>query len=379
MKLPIEIFNEMLDLIAMPRLDYSTARTYGHRLRAMRKEMRELSADFAAGKPSEARYSDAYLLYNFPMNLAKTAHVTEKIRLYYPELLAGRERFDVIDVGCGSGAGVFGFYYAFSDVPGIRQFNFTGIDSSHRMLAQAQHLARWLATRDRRVRVRFVKRKVENLYSLHGKKKYDLILFVNSLAEMAKDNNDTLRLTHSVLSCLTESGLLVLIEPALKKISRRLMVLHDRLASDTRAQILLPCLCDDPCALLQVDHRTEWCHQNVAWTPPDFLRVINQGIDREIDVLKFSYLVVARTSKRLKRPRGYMVISNLLREKGKRRCFICTAGGRVELVRLDKAASEKNARFSDIEKGLIVKLADIVRKKEDYWQVTEDSTVRIVK
>ena len=379
MKLPDDMFARVLELIAMPGLDQSTARRYGQRLRSIRKEMWKLSADFATGKPSEAQYNDAYLLYNFPMNLAKTKFVTGRIDIHYPRMFSCREHIDVLDIGCGSGAGIFGAYYALRDMPGIRQFKFTGVDGSGRMLAQARDLARWLVARDQRVHVRFLKKKIEDLYSLSGKKKYDLILCINSLGEIVEDEDLLAHFINSVLRRLTDGGLLMVIEPALKKSSRRLMVLRDRLIADRRTQILLPCFHDDHCALLRVDSRTEWCHQTVAWTPPDFLLTVNQGINREIDVLKFSYLAIVKSPERLKKPRGYLVISHLLKEKGKQRCFICTDRGRVELIRLDRSASAKNALFDDIKKGVIVKITDITRKKEDYWQVTADSGVEIVK
>lgn len=379
MKLPDQMFSRMLELIAMNGLDQSTARSYGKRLNTIRKDMRKLSADFATGKASETQYSDAYLLYNFPMNLVKTKVVVERLGLYYPQLFSGRGRIDVLDIGCGSGAGIIGSYYALSDVSGIKQFKFTGIDSSHRMLTQARVLVQWLAATDRRVRMRFLKRKIEDLYSLSGKKRYDLILCVNLLAEIARDDKSSMHFVNSVLYHLARGGLFIVIEPALKKFSQRLMALHDRLITNKRLQILLPCLYDKPCGLLQAEHQNEWCHQSVPWKPPGFLQVVNKGINREIDVLKFSYLAIAKTADRLRRPRGYLVISHLLKEKGKKRCFICTGSGRVELVRLNRAANEKNACFDDIRKGVIVQVADIIRKKSNYWQVTEDSTVEIVK
>jgi ribosomal protein RSM22 (predicted rRNA methylase) len=379
MKLPDQIFSRMLELIAMNGFEQSTARSYGQRLNTIRKDMKKLSADFATGKPSETQYSDAYLLYNFPMNLAKTKVVVERLGLYYPQLFSGWGRIDVLDIGCGSGAGIIGSYYALSDVPGIKQFKFTGIDSSHRMLTQARVLVQWLAAHDRRVQKRFLNKKIADVYSLSGRKKYDLVLCINSLAEIAEDDKSAMHFVSSALHRLNRGGLFIVIEPALKKFSRRLMVLRDRLITDKRIQILLPCLYDKPCGLLQAENRNEWCHQSVPWKPPGFLQAVNKGINREIDVLKFSYLAIAKTADRLKRPRGYLVISHLLKEKGKKRCFICTGSGRVELVRLNRAANEKNACFEDISKGTIVEVADIARKKSNYWQVTEDSTVEIVK
>ena len=379
MKLPDEMSRKILDLTDMPGLDQSSARRYSKKLQAIRREMRRLSADFAVCKPSEARYADAYFLYNFPMNLVKTAVVIEEIRSRYPQLLTDREELDVLDVGCGSGAGMFGLYYGLSDMPGMGRFKFTGIDFSRRMLAHARTLSRWLMVRDRRVRIRFLQRKIEDLYALSSRKKYDLVLCVNSLAEMAGNGDIPLRFVNSVLGRLNDGGLFILIEPALKKFSRRIMSLHDRLISEKRMQILLPCLHDSPCALLRLKNRTEWCHQTVSWSPPGFLSILNQGVNREIDVLKFSYLVIMKSAEQLTRPRGYLVISHLLKEKGKQRCFVCAGADRAELVRLDRATSEKNARFEDIRKGMIVKLADITQKKKDYWQVTENSTVEIIK
>jgi hypothetical protein len=128
-----------------------------------------------------------------------------------------------------------------------------------------------------------------------------------------------------------------------------------------------------------VDTRKEWCHQSVPWTPPDFIRIINQGINREIEVLKFSYLVIAKHARQLKSPRGYSVISHLLKEKGKRHCYICTPNGRVELVRLNRSRSEKNADFDRLGKGAIVKLIDVVYKKDNLWQIEKGSGVEVVK
>jgi ribosomal protein RSM22 (predicted rRNA methylase) len=379
MKLADEVSEKILDILEMSGLDESTQSSYRQRLQAIRKDMRRLATDFAAYKFSEAHYTDAYFLYNFPTNLAKIAVVIEKIRLHYPDLLCGRTRMSILDIGCGNGAGICGAYYALRDFPGIQQFNFVGIDSSDPMLGQARVVARWLRRRDPRVRVHFSKSKIEDSYPLAIKRKYDLIMCINSLAEIIEEEDIQIRFIGSTFRHLRDGGLFIMIEPALKKFSRRLMRLRNRLVSNKRIQLLLPCLHDSPCALLEVDNRKEWCHQSLSWSPPDFLRIINQGINREIDVLKFSYLVIARSTERLKRPCGHLVISHLLKEKGKQRCYICTPEGRVELVRLDRSKSAINAGYDKISKGVIVNLTDIVHKKDDYWQVTKGSTAKVVK
>ncbi|MGB7053983.1 MAG: small ribosomal subunit Rsm22 family protein [bacterium] len=376
--MPGEISEKILDILDMPGLDESTKSSYRQRLQAIRKDMKRLAADFAAYKSTEAHYTDAYLLYNFPANLAKTAVVVENVGLHYPDLFRGRKRLSILDIGCGNGAGICGTYYALRFLPGIQQFNFMGIDRSRTMLGQGRVVAQWLRKRDPRVRVYFRKSKFGDFHPLALKKKYDFILCINSLAEIIEEEDIPLRFISSTFRHLVDGGLFIIIEPALKKFSRRLMRLRDRLVSNKRIQLLLPCLHDSPCALLEVDSRKEWCHQTVPWSPPEFLRIINQGINREIDVLKFSYLVIARSAKRLKRPSGHLVISHLLKEKGKQRCYICTPEGRAELVRLNKARSEANAGFDKISKGVIVNLTDVVHKKGDYWQIAKGSTVKVV-
>jgi SAM-dependent methyltransferase len=379
MKLPSDISEKILDICGIPGLGCSTEARYRQRLGIIRKDMRRLAADFAASKPSEAYYRDAYFLYNFPMNLMKTAFVINTIGSRYPGLLDGKKRLRILDIGCGDGAGIYGCYYALRNIPGVREFIFKGIDSTPQMLRRAQILARWLGLRDPRMKVRFLKRRIDFADLLAIKGKYDVVMCINSLAELIQEEEMPVRVITSVLRCLVDGGVFLIIEPALKKFSQRLMRLRDVLTTHKNPQVLLPCLYDNPCALLTVEDRNEWCHQSISWSPPDFLKIINKGINREIDVLKFSYLVVTRSKERLKRPCGYAVTSHLLKEKGKQRCFICTPEGRVELVRLDRSKNANNAGFDRIDKGVIVKLTGIVQKKEDYWQVTEESAVQVLK
>jgi ribosomal protein RSM22 (predicted rRNA methylase) len=341
--------------------------------------MRRLAADFATSTPSESKYLDAYLAYNFPVNIVKTATVIKEIVLRYPDFILGKTGLSVLDIGCGGGAGIFGVYYALKDARGIRKFDVMAIDSSKTMLDRTQCLARWLRRHDPRISVRLFKHEIRGGLSSTSKKKYDIILAVNSLAEIIQEDVIRNRFVKSLLNRLTHNGLVLIIEPALKKFSRRLMKLRDELVPQKDVQVLLPCLHDNPCGLLKVGSRNEWCHQSLRWSPPDFLRLINQGLNREIDVLKFAYLVIAKRKNRSDWPKCYRVVSHLLREKGKSRCFICTPRGRVELVRLDKSRNLANAGFDRISKGVIVRIENVASRKEGYWQLTNGSSVEILK
>jgi hypothetical protein len=99
-----------------------------------------------------------------------------------------------------------------------------------------------------------------------------------------------------------DEGLIILVEPALKQQSRRLLEFRrELLALQSQGkgkdfQILLPCLGDQACgALADPD---DWCHEEVFWSRPSYLKRVDQlaGLDRRS--LAFSYLVIVRSRRR---------------------------------------------------------------------------------
>ena len=376
MQLPADVMAMILQYLGMPDLNHTTEPRYAHRLRAIRRQMILLSDDFASDTPSENRYSDAYFVYNFPLNMAKTMHVIKEIRLRYADFFLNRDHYDLLDIGCGEGAGMFGAYHALRN-KGLQRVKLVGIDGSKRMLDRAKYLAARFRAHDPGLKTRFFRQRIQERFRFASKKKYDIVLVINSLAEIIQEAVISSRFIISILKHLTNDGLLLIIEPALKKFSRRLMRLRDELALQKDVQVLLPCFHGNPCGLLEIGSRNEWCHQSVPWLPPQFLKIINQGLNREIDVLKFAYLVLTKGKARLDRPEGYRVVSQLLREKGKSRCFICTPQGRVELVKLNRSHDLRNADFDAITKGSVVHLEDVTIKKNNYWQVIAQTVVTI--
>lgn len=106
---------------------------------------------------------------------------------------------------------------------------------------------------------------------------------------------------------LDDEGVAILVEPALKMQSRKLLELRrelllakDRLGASW-LQILTPCLGHQACgALSRVGSKGreqdgDWCHEEVTWWRPPYFRSIDKmaGLDRKS--LPFSYLVVTRS------------------------------------------------------------------------------------
>lgn len=101
---------------------------------------------------------------------------------------------------------------------------------------------------------------------------------------------------------LEQEGLMILVEPALKLQSRKLLLIRKALieqikTSGSDLKILLPCLGEQACgALIKED---DWCHEEVDWMRPSYLRELDllTGLDRR--TLPFSYLVLQKTKRHM--------------------------------------------------------------------------------
>ena len=101
---------------------------------------------------------------------------------------------------------------------------------------------------------------------------------------------------------LENEGLILIVEPALKQQSRKLLLFRKALieklkTSSSSLKILLPCLGEQACGALIKEE--DWCHEEVEWMRPNYLRELDllTGLDRR--TLPFSYLVIQKTKRSL--------------------------------------------------------------------------------
>jgi hypothetical protein len=152
----------------------------------------------------------------------------------------------------------------------------------------------------------------------------------------------------------------VIVEPALKLQSRKLLELRQEILSrkDRRKipelQILLPCLGHQACGAFAAEG--DWCHEEVAWWRPPYLREIDKmaGLDRK--TLPFSYLVLTRSKRPIEELlpalRGttpgerYRLVSPGHSEGRDREFYVCGEDGkrraRLRPEEGDEAAAEIN-------------------------------------
>ena len=112
------------------------------------------------------------------------------------------------------------------------------------------------------------------------------------------------RFLHTAEHHLEDEGLVIISEPALKLQSRKLLQFRKALIEhpDVKSgkaglQVLLPCLGHQSCGALAKED--DWCHEEVSWWRPPYLRDLDSmtGLDRKS--LPFSYLVIQKTRKPL--------------------------------------------------------------------------------
>ena len=103
---------------------------------------------------------------------------------------------------------------------------------------------------------------------------------------------------------LEEEGLVIIVEPAAKVQSRKLLEFRKAFLANPRIhsplstlKILLPCLGAQACGALSKDG--DWCHDEVSWFRPNYLRDLDALVNLDRKTLPFSYLVIQKTKKPL--------------------------------------------------------------------------------
>jgi hypothetical protein len=249
----------------------------------------------------------AYFLAFMPGNLARTASViSELARLgfRYPEMPS----FRGIEWGAGPASGACGVAaaVAHSEIGIPREGNWALIEQDRAVLSLGE---KWAETYFEFLgipwSIRPFHRKIDWTRPLlpRSAPKFHLWLssyFLNE-AELPLDELAA-RLVDNWEFHLEDEGLAVLVEPALRIQSRRLLEIRKHLLIEFekpqrkgKYQVLLPCLGHQACGALEKDG--DWCHEEITWWRPKYFRKIDDlaGLDRK--TLPFSYLVIAKSAR----------------------------------------------------------------------------------
>jgi len=100
---------------------------------------------------------------------------------------------------------------------------------------------------------------------------------------------------------LDDEGLCVIVEPALKLQSRKLLSLRAELLKLEKPwlKVLLPCLGHQDCGALADRDGEDWCHEEISWWRPPYMAKLDTLAGLDHKSLPFSYLVIAKSARTL--------------------------------------------------------------------------------
>jgi SAM-dependent methyltransferase len=148
---------------------------------------------------------------------------------------------------------------------------------------------------------------------------------------------------------LEMDGTCILIEPALRETSRKLLAVRDRLLA-AGLFVVAPCLWQGPCPALARER--DFCHASAA--------AIAQGRSR----VDFSYLVLRKQGTTCTDPLRFRIVSDAMKDKGRMRFHACGPAGRLLVTRLDRDRSPSNQSLDEIERGAVVSIEAATRKSD---------------
>jgi len=328
----------------------------------------QLSQAFTSGRGSlpknyfnKKECRSAYLLYFTLTNFVKVIKcLDEAFRL--ADFPKGLTELQILDLGCGPGTASLACSSYFENrLQGVR-LSITAIDQNREILNDAKALFSSIGNPRHTLHMvhhTILPRSIRP--SLRGKK-FDLIIASNILNEIGTTREQASLCQMLIDHHLSQSGVLIIVDPALQKTARALMEVRDLL----NAFILSPCLHERPCPM-RAYNRRDWCHFYLEWHCPEIIRKIDRLLGIKHDYLKLAYLILRQTPHPLPaRGRGkcgeapdlWRVVSSPLKSKGKCEFVLCGAGRLNRILRLDYDRSDLNRAFDCIKRGDIIKVAE---------------------
>ncbi len=324
---------------------------------------------------SNAEVQKGYLVYFTTTNLLKV-HVPLN-EISYSGFFKGKNKFEILDIGTGLGTVVMGTIIWMHE--NIRYFKnaevkFVALDKVEQNIRKFQDnldvFMNELKNHYRqtiKISIEPAIFDIEHAFEMFHKR-FDLITVANTLNEVAYEKrNKLLRLINAGIK---DDGFVILIEPALMITSRDLLDFRDKMLKQG-FYIYSPCLRNLNCPALETEK--DWCHTEVEWKRPEFIRQIDLVSGNYRKTLKFSYIVASRRDVNLidyivgeRNFRDYFrVVSQLIVEKGKKHCYLCNGLGRFHCVKLDRVDSPQNEIFDEIERYEIIEMKNFEKSGKE--------------
>lgn len=319
-------------------------------------EAGSLSDAFTTGRdPAFAGYNAnrkalaAYGLFFFPRAYVRT-RLTLLEAHRRSDAFRGSREVRIVDIGAGTGAAGLAALHTVSEwLPEARlrlqlvDVASEGIDLSRSIFSAGRPL--WP-----RAEVRPL---ASDALAFAPERDTDLILCSFAINEWMEKHPDfpLAEWVGKMVRCLRPGGWLVLLEPSLRTSVERMERLRDIIARDQTARIVAPCPHHQACPMLA--EQRGWCHEVRTWNVPESLHWINRDLRRDVNLLKFSMLVL-ENGPAPKTPETWTrLVSPLRAEKGKFAFHGCGPDGKIRSCEwLTRHLTPEQERLSEaLERG----------------------------
>jgi ribosomal protein RSM22 (predicted rRNA methylase) len=306
----------------------------------------------------------AYGAYFLPSNLAKIHKPLQELYVH-PRGLLAKAKLRVLDIGAGPGTASLGMLTFFSQRERMPHLEFTAVDQVSGNLKMAEELFRSaVQSHPIEASLKTVLSGIAGLdHYLSGQ--YDVIILSNVLNELFSRDEARIEKRAGMLNdilkkSLVDDGCCIVIEPALRETTREMLDVRKGILEEG-LHVYSPCLFSGTCPALV--NPKDWCHEDIPWDPPPLIKKIDNLTRLRKDALKFSYLVLRKDRFSLADVCGlnsFRVVSEPLVSKGKVEFYICGAGERKIVARLDKDATPGNEPFRDLQRGSVVNFERLI-------------------
>ena len=239
----------------------------------------------------------AYGLFFFPQSFVKCALALDELLLHRGWRPAASDApLRLLDLGSASGPCGLAAALRLAHETGRRvtltAFDHSGasLDALAALVRDTPELARIVTVE---TRVGDLRRAADVLRGLPAQDFVTLGFAANEIFG-ALDAPARLAWTESLRPLLAESGLLLILEPALRETAEPLRRLRDATLNGPLLYAWGPDIAATPCPLLASGAKF-WDHEVREWQAPESLEFLNRKLHRDLRVLKFTRLALGRT------------------------------------------------------------------------------------
>ncbi len=276
-------------------------------LTALREHVWALSTQFTAERPEHfSNYHRsawtllAYGLYFFPQSWVRLRYPLQELfefRGWQPKLSGSAQGLKILDLGAGLGAtGLSALAYLSGR--GYAHVQLHAVDHSAQALEALEKLHRacydtfWPGSQLKIYRESMLR--VGPEHPRLGKESFDLIILGFSLNEShaQAEFDDKLFFLKHLTQLLSPSGILLILEPALKETSEALQRLSAELIQKSNLFSWGPYLHQGPCPLLSKGD--VWTHEVRTWRIPQKLQQLGTPLFKVLHELKFSFSALGK-------------------------------------------------------------------------------------